>query len=436
MKIKPYQYFDFPILICVISLITIGILFIYSSGINSSGVNVSNEYIKQILWASISLFILVIFSVLDFRRFNRYIPYIFWGLCGVLIYTKLFGRFVNGARSWIGIGEFGIQPSEFFKIAYIFFFAWYLEKSQQTQPQKRFALCVGILLIPLGLILAQPDLGTASVFIPIFLAMCFVAGLPFIYVGSFLALGTLTILFTVLPIWGAEIYQKPLPILQLLTNHNLKMMITLVSGFLTVICIIARLYTGKKYFFWMSLCLCLFVASLVASSLGGRVLKPYQIKRLIVFVNPESDRLGAGWNIIQSKIAIGSGNIFGQGFLHGTQSHYRFLPQQSTDFIFSIFSEETGFFGCIIVFFLYFVIMMRAVMIIKNTPSIFGCYVATGILGMLFFHFMVNVGMVMGIMPITGIPLLFMSYGGSSLWTAMASMGILMSINARRMEIS
>lgn len=153
-------------------------------------------------------------------------------------------------------------------------------------------------------------------------------------------------------------------------------------------------------------------------------------------MDPNVDRLGAGWNIIQSKIAIGAGGLFGRSFLHGTQSHYRFLPEQSTDFIFSILSEELGFAGGIIVFVLYFIIMLRTIIIMKNCSNRFGAYIAAGFLGMYMMHFFVNVGMVMGIMPITGIPLLFLSYGGTSLLTAMTSIGILMSINSRKYDFS
>ena len=166
----------------------------------------------------------------------------------------------------------------------------------------------------------------------------------------------------------------------------------------------------------------------------GKILKEYQLKRLIVYIDPNSDPLGAGWNIIQSKIAIGAGGVWGRGFLNGTQSHYRFLPQQSTDFIFSILSEEFGFAGGSLVFVLYLIIMVRITFIMLSSKNVFGYYIASGILGMFFFHFVVNVGMVMGIMPITGIPLLFLSYGGSSLWTAMICIGLLMSINYRKLD--
>ncbi|MBQ3824700.1 MAG: rod shape-determining protein RodA, partial [Spirochaetaceae bacterium] len=195
-----------------------------------------------------------------------------------------------------------------------------------------------------------------------------------------------------------------------------------------------RIFFRNRYYTWISTIFGIIVFSLVASVAMGKVLKPYQVSRLIVFMDPSVDPRGAGWNIIQSKIAIGSGNLFGQGFLRGSQSHLQFLPEQSTDFIFSILSEELGFAGCCLVFALYFLILMRILYIIRSTTNNYGYYISAGILGMLFFHFIVNVGMVMGIMPITGIPLLFLSYGGSSLWTAMICIGLLISISTRRLD--
>ena len=186
---------------------------------------------------------------------------------------------------------------------------------------------------------------------------------------------------------------------------------------------------------WISYCFSILAFSLIGSMMFSKVLKYYQIKRLIVFMNPNTDPLGSGWNIIQSKIAIGAGGPVGQGFLRGTQSHYRFLPQQSTDFIFSILSEEMGFLGGCLVFFLYLAIFIRVLVIMRHCPNHFGTYISSGIFGMITFHFFINVGMVMGIMPITGIPLLFLSYGGSSLLTVMTCMGLLMSINFRKKDL-
>jgi rod shape determining protein RodA len=164
------------------------------------------------------------------------------------------------------------------------------------------------------------------------------------------------------------------------------------------------------------------------------VLKDYQIMRLIVFLDPNVDPRGSGWNIIQSITAIGSGGLLGKGYLQGTQSHYRFLPQQSTDFIFSIFSEEWGLLGGALVFILFLIICLRLIRIMRTTSDPFGSYIAAGLSAMYAFHFLINVGMAMGIMPITGIPLLFMSYGGSALTSAMAGIGFALSIYRRRFQ--
>ena len=166
--------------------------------------------------------------------------------------------------------------------------------------------------------------------------------------------------------------------------------------------------------------------------LAQKILKDYQIMRLVVFLDPDVDPQGAGWNILQSLTAIGSGGLFGKGFLKGTQSHYHYLPQQSNDFIFSIIAEEIGFFGSMVVFLCFFIILIRGFIIAYSSKDSFGSYICFGIIAMFFFHFVVNIGMAMGIMPITGIPLLFLSYGGSSLWTSMMAAGILINIYYRR----
>ena len=434
MKIRFFSLFDYALLICVILLTVFGIFFIYSSGINSQKVLVSNEYIKQIFWAVSGIFLLFLVSLIDYRKVKRIIPWLYLALILLLIYTRFFGRYVNGAKSWIGIGGFGIQPSEFGKIVFILFLAWYLDKSENTESKKRFIIALCIMMVPMGLILLQPDLGTASVYIPVFLIMCYFAGIPLRFLSLFLATGVLTIVITVLPIWESEIVQKDIAIVNILTEPNLRFFIIAVCSAITVLSLLGRLFFKKDYYYWIAFVFAIVTMSLIASIGAGKVLKDYQIKRLIVFLDPQTDPLGSGWNIIQSKIAIGSGNIFGQGFLQGTQSHYRFLPQQSTDFIFSILSEETGFVGGLAVFSLYLVIILRGFSIIKSTTDIFGCYIASGVCAMLFYHFIVNVGMVMGMMPITGIPLLFLSYGGSSLWVAMMSVGLLESVRLRRLD--
>lgn len=434
LKLKIFENFDFILFLSVVLLVTIGICFIYSSGIDSSGVNVSNEYKKQIIFASTALVLMAIAMLIDYRKIQKYIFWIFLALCGILLYTRFFGREVNGAKSWLGIGFFGIQPSEFGKIVFIMYLASYLEKTGKQNDLKRFVKALFILLCPVGLILLQPDLGTALVYIPVFLVMCYIANVPKRYIMLIFSIGMLTILFTVLPIWEQTIAKRDVAILNVLTNMKLRFIIIFATSMITIISIVGYILTRQKYYYWISYVFIVIVISLFASIAAGKVLADYQVKRLIIFLDPQSDPLGSGWNIIQSKVAIGSGNLFGQGFLQGTQSHYRFLPEQSTDFIFSILSEEWGFVGCCVVFLLYFTVLFRCIMIMRKTTNTYGYYIASGVFTMFLFHFVINVGMVMGIMPITGIPLCFLSYGGSSLWTAMTCVGLLLSINARKLD--
>lgn len=436
MKNKFLSMFDYFLILVIIILVTMGIMFIYSSSINSEGISVTNEYKKQIIWAAIGFVSLIIFTIYDYRRFENISPWFYIGLIVILIYTRIFGRLVNGARSWIGIGEFGIQPSEFGKVFFILYLARYLDNSKNENPLKRFLIATGIMLLPMGLILIQPDMGTASVYIPIFLFMCFIADVPIKYIMYVLSFGMLTIIFAILPVWNTEIASHPYAIITILTNIKFRVILIFTTSFIASISLILRRYFHfPSYMVWIAYVFSIIAISLIGSMAFSKVLKYYQIKRLIVFMDPYTDPLGSGWNIIQSKIAIGAGGPIGQGYLNGTQSHYRFLPQQSTDFIFSILSEEFGFLGGIIVFTLYLAIFIRILFIVRHCPNRYGTYIAAGIFGMITYHFFINVGMVMGIMPITGIPLLFLSYGGSSLLTVMTCMGILMSINYRKKDL-
>ena len=434
MKTRSFSIFDVFLVLCVLLLVAMGILFIYSASFNTAGVSVSREYVKQIIWASTGVCLIIFFAVFDYRFFYHHARKIYALMVALLIITLLFGKYVKGARSWLGIGGLGIQPAEFCKVLFILAFAYFLDCTALMEQRKRFIQASLMLVVPVGLILLQPDLGSSSVYIPIFLSMCFVANISISYLALLVSAGGLMIVFTVLPIWEAEIFKSSIPALQILTNMKLRLLVTVVCALIMVLAQLARILFRNKYYTWIASVFGVLVFALSASVAAGKVLKPYQVSRLIVFLDPSIDPQGSGWNIIQSKIAIGSGRLFGQGFLQGPQSHRKFLPEQSTDFIFSILSEEFGFVGGCIVFALYFLILMRILYIIRSTTNNYGYYISAGILGMLFFHFIVNVGMVMGIMPITGIPLLFLSYGGSSLWTAMICIGFLISISSRRLD--
>lgn len=435
IKIEFKRFFDldFALIIPVVILMVIGILFIYSSGVDSSGVSVANEYIKQIVWVSVGLVVFFLIALVDYRKFKDFSPWIFLVAMILLLYTVFFGKLVNGAKSWLGIGDFGIQPSEFAKIAFILFFSWFLVKSEKTDSDlSRFLKSLAILAVPLLLILAQPDLGTASVYIPVYLTMAFFANIKIRYLGMVLLFGIFTVVFMVLPIWQEYIYARQLAVLKILTDNNIRLIVIISLLVVTVLSLIGKIFTSKKIFYWISYFSGILTFSLIASMVN--VLQDYQIKRLIVFLNPYVDPQGSGWNIIQSITAIGSGAIFGRGYLQGTQSHYRYLPQQSTDFIFSILSEEWGFAGGLVVFLLYAFILYRCINTMRHTRELYGFYIIAGVTSMIFFHFVVNVGMAMGIMPITGIPLLFLSYGGSSLLTVLMALGLVLSINSRRMD--
>ncbi len=413
-----------------------GVLFIYSSGFNSVGVNVSNEYVKQIIWASLGFVFMLFFTMVDYRLLQKHARKFYIALVILLVYTRIGGKLVNGARSWVGIGPFGIQPAEFCKIFYAISLAAFFTQTQDWNDRKRFIVGLMLFMIPFGLILIQPDMGTASVYLPMFLMMAFIAGIPLRYIMMIILGGVLTVFFTVLPNYEKDIAQKAIPAIGLLTNLRVRLIVIMALSAVAVIGLLGNLiYRDNPVFYWIAYFFGILSAALVFSYIAEQhVLKPYQIRRLIIFINPYIDPQDTGWNIIQSRRAIGSGGFFGEGFLLGNLSHKRYLPQQSTDFIFSILSEEFGFVGGLIVFALYLMILLRCLAVIKNTTNLFGTYIVSGVFGMFLWHFIVNVGMVMGIMPITGIPLLFLSYGGSSLWTAMFCLSLVMSVRGHTQE--
>jgi rod shape determining protein RodA len=433
MRIRDLLEIDYFLLLAAMVLSVFGILFIYSSAITSTGVLVSQEYIRQILWAAAGLVIALILSMVNYRRLRELTVYLYLGTLALLVYTCLFGKPVHGARAWIGVGSFGIQPSEFAKITTILLLARYLDDTRRSPAGfSRFLVSSVIVLVPMGIILLQPDFGTSLVFIPILFSMTFVAGVSMQYILFLAACISITGILTVLPLWQRHIMHNAIPSLEILANSRFVLSTMVALGFIAIIALTGFLRYKKRYFFWILYGSMAVILSLGMSFVARKILKDYQIMRLIVFLDPNVDPQGAGWHIIQSITAIGSGGLVGKGYLQGTQSHYRFLPQQSTDFIFSIFTEEWGFLGGLLVFALFLLICLRLLRIIKITTDSFGAYIAAGLAGMYIFHFLINVGMTMGIMPITGIPLLFMSYGGSSVISAMTGLGLSLSIYVRR----
>jgi len=431
LRSRNFFEIDFIILFAVLCLTAIGILFIYSSGVSSDGGPASTEYLRQIVWVLFGLALALAISMFNYKRIYDLTVYFYLGTVALLVLTFVIGR-VYGSR-WLRFGAFGIQPSEFAKIATILFLAWYLDSRKRSQGVfARFIVCGVIALIPMFLILLQPDLGTALVFIPILMGMTYIAGIPVRYILFFGLYIILAGVLLVLPLWQNYIMNNAFPALMGLVNTRFVAAACLILALMFVIAIFGFLRFKKNYFYWISYIVGMLIFSLGTSFVAARTLREYQLMRLIVFLDPNVDPRGFGWQIIQSTTAIGSGGAFGRGFLQGTHSHYHFLPAQSTDFIFSILSEEWGFAGGIFLFALFLVILLRLIRIMRITTDSFGSYIVAGLISMYAFHFIINVGMTMGIMPITGIPLMFVSYGGSAMLSAMMGIGLAFSVHVRR----
>ena len=434
MKIRSFLGFDIFIFFSVVVLLTISVLFIYSSGVSSTGVLFSNEYLRQLLSIGIGLILCLLFSFGNYTRLGDWSFYLYLAGTAGLIYTLLFGKVVNGARSWISLGSLHLgQPSELMKIITILYLGTFFDTHKNSLDKlSTLLVSLGIVAVPMGLIVLQPDMGTALVYIPVYLFMAYIAAVPLSYIIFLILTGGLTLLFGILPAWNETILQGDGVFIKIVSDTSFRPYFMLLSALIVLISSVGAFVYRRRYLYWTGFGSLSFFLSLIGAFLMQKVLKSYQIMRLIVFLDPGIDPRGTGWNIIQSITAVGSGGLRGKGFLNGTQSHYRFLPQQSTDFIFSIIAEEWGFIGSLLILVLFAIIILRGLYIIWTAKDRYGKNIAAGIVGMLFFHMMVNIGMTMGIMPITGIPLLFVSYGGSALLNALIAVGILLNIHQRR----
>jgi len=264
--------------------------------------------------------------------------------------------------------------------------------------------------------------------------MTFTAQIQFRYIFFMIASMSIAGTLILLPFWQEYIVKSTSMIFSLIKDARVIGAFMTAAALIFMIALFGYVRFKKKYFYWINYFILILMLSVSVSFAAQKILKSYQIMRLVVFINPEVDSQGAGWNIIQSTNAIGSGGFLGKGFLQGTQSHLRYIPQQSTALIFSIFSEELGFLGGVLLFLIFFIIIIRLIKIMKNAQDPFGAYISAGVCAMFVFHFIINIGMTMGIMPITGIPLLFMSYGGSALISAMCGIGLALSVYTRRFQ--
>ncbi|MDD3653838.1 MAG: rod shape-determining protein RodA [Desulfotomaculaceae bacterium] len=383
---------DRTLLITVAMIILLGLLFIYSATkpselltateAVSSGDNLFASVKKQLIMVMLGTGMMIMMLFMQYEDLLKHVKFLYVLNLIMLGAVLIVGDSAMGAQRWIAIGPnqfFRFQPSEFSKLLIIICFAAFLNSRSNKLSRLRDLLpCFAYIGVPVLLVLKQPDLGTALVYVAIMIGMLFVAGArPWLLTGIIGGgIGTVS-----LWIWA----------------H-----------------------------FWL------------AANRGFELwipLQEYQLKRLIIFLDPWKEPLGAGYNVIQSQIAIGQGGFWGRGLFNGSQTHGDFLPIQETDFIFSVVGEELGFIGGSFLLILFFIVIYRCILIAINARDRFGSLLAAGIMSMLTVHVLINVGMNIGIMPITGIPLPMFSYGGSSMITNLTALGLLLNINMRRKKI-
>ncbi|MDD2420811.1 MAG: rod shape-determining protein RodA [Heliobacteriaceae bacterium] len=372
MDLKHVRNIDFTLIVVVGLLLAFGLVILSSASGNVGREPL--EYVrKQVFWIGAGT--LVIASIMFFRYQTaaRYAWHLYVFNILILLAVLVFAEPVKGAYRWIPIGGFQFQPSEFSKLLLILTFADFLAKRKdRLNTFKDLLPCFAFVAIPMALILKQPDLGTSLVFVAIMMGMLLAAG------------------------------------------ANKRLLAVLCGGGLLVVAL--ALY-GHFAWHW------------------PLPLKEYQIQRLIIFLDPDMDPMVSGYHIRQSLIAIGSGGLLGKGLYNGSQAQLNFLPEHHTDFIFSVVGEELGFVGVAALLCLFLIFILRALRIALEARDTYGTLIVVGVMSMFLFHIMINIGMTAGIMPVTGIPLPFISYGGSAMLTNMMSLGILINVSLRKQTI-
>lgn len=406
MKInyKINDRFDFLVFIPVIALICLGLVAIYSATANHPAM--SNNFNKQLIFAGVALvaFFVVYFVPYNLFRLISTPAYLF--SIFLLILVLLVGRKINGAVSWLSFGPVGFQPAEFAKLGTILFLASFLSKIKgDINNFKDISLALLIGGIPMFLILLQPDVGTLIVFTSVMLVMIFWSGISLF--SLFVVLSPGIVVF-------ASMFDN---------TYIFIAALLLILG--------ALIYFRKDLFISASI----FVMNLAAGfffDFGFKLLRPHQQKRILTFLDPNADPMGSGYNIIQAKVAIGSGGFLGKGFMEGPQTQNKFIPEQWTDFIYCVIGEEFGFVGSVLVVVLFMILFFRILDITSLAKDNYSSLILIGILTLLFTHFAINVGMNVGVAPVIGIPLPFFSYGGSSLVINMVLIGIVLNIYRNR----
>ncbi len=396
--------------------------------------------VKQVAWIALGIIALAAILYIDYEDMGKYSKQLYILNLIMLLAVTYMGKTALGAQRWIPIGPFQLQPSEFSKLIIIITFADFLVKREGKLNRLRDLIpCFIFVGVPMLLILKQPDLGTSLVFIAITFGMLFAAGARPSLLAGLIALG----LLMAVTLYGVhDYYHKP----DIALEERMTEVKNAISGNTLYLendqAIVNdlkahKLTTSKKDLqtYYKIISQEHEMVHRKHARFHKLTLKEYQMTRLTIFMDPESDLLGAGYHVWQSRIALGSGGVWGKGLLGGTQSHYTFLPIRHTDFIFSVLGEEFGFVGALVLLGLYFVLLYRGVQVAVMARDNYGRLLAMGVVSMFAFHILVNIGMTAGVMPVTGIPLPLFSYGGSNMLMNLTAIGVLMNVYVRRQKL-
>jgi len=411
-----WKNIDWLLVLLYLALVVYGWLSIYSASETGEKLSIfdfSQRYGKQLLWIGMALFLAFVILIIDAKFFSSF-AYVFYFLVILsLLAVLLFGKTVAGSRSWFQIGSFALQPSEFAKFATALALAKYLSKLQTDMRQLKTRMVAAVIIFfPAFLILMQNDTGSALVYFS-FILVLYREGLP----GWIPTLGLILGALFIITIKFGEFY--------------VAMGLT---GFAFLLFLLFRIFRHNWKVLVAGLVLSVAFVSMVDYAFQ-HVLEPHQRIRIQIMLGMKEDPHGAGYNVNQAKIAIGSGGLNGKGYLKGMLTHNHFVPEQSTDFIFCTVGEERGFLGSLFLIGLFVALLIRIVLRAEHQRSAFSRIYGYGVASVFFFHFTVNLAMTIGLFPVVGIPLPFFSYGGSSLWSFTILLFIFIKQDANRMNV-
>jgi rod shape determining protein RodA len=407
MTRRALRSLDWTLVLAVAALLGVGLVLVYSASQVPALPGRSGLFGRQVAWLAVGLLSMTVAAAVPFRAWAEYSPILYGISLLLLAAVPVAGVERLGAQRWLAVGGFQFQPSELAKLGTLLFAARILARPRVAFPRPRVLLAAVLAAtLPFLLVLVEPDLGTSLSFPAFLVPMLFWAGLPLV-----------TLLVLASPLVGAVL------------TVRFWAWLLFVGGLVLLL----RAYRARRSLILLVVAVNVAIAG--ATPVVWKSLRPYQRQRVVTFLNPEQDRSGAGYQVIQSKIAVGAGGWSGRGWLQGTQKGLAFLPQQHTDFVFSVLAEEFGFVGCTVTLLLFALFVHRALSLAVRTRSRFASLLAVGITGGFVFHVFVNVSMTLGVLPVTGNPLPFLSYGGTFLVATLVQVGLLINIALRRNEV-